>query len=99
MFGGYNDHSLNIWDALKGKRISILYGHENRVSSLRTCPDGNAICTGSWDSTLRVNRHSSFLIENPFLKPFNVINNESTWNNRLLFTIMLFPIDLLISPY
>ncbi|KAM7537060.1 hypothetical protein Aperf_G00000075678 [Anoplocephala perfoliata] len=54
LFGGYNDHSLNIWDTLKGKRISILYGHENRVSSLRTCPDGNAICTGSWDSTLRV---------------------------------------------
>ncbi|VDO05811.1 unnamed protein product [Rodentolepis nana] len=54
LFGGYNDHSLNIWDALKGKRISIHYGHENRVSSLRTCPDGNAICTGSWDSTLRI---------------------------------------------
>ncbi|VDD75990.1 unnamed protein product [Mesocestoides corti] len=53
LFGGYNDHALNIWDTLKGKRIVILYGHENRVSALRTCPDGNAICTGSWDSTLR----------------------------------------------
>ncbi|CDS41885.1 guanine nucleotide binding protein subunit [Echinococcus multilocularis] len=54
IFGGYNDHSLNVWDALKVRRVSILYGHENRVSSLRTSPDGNAICTGSWDSTLRI---------------------------------------------
>lgn len=61
LFGGYNDHSLNVWDTLKGKRVSILYGHENRVSPLRTSPDGNAICTGSWDSTLRVSTPSTTL--------------------------------------
>ena len=46
---------VNIWDVLKGNRISMLYGHENRVSCLRMSPDGAALCTGSWDYTLRVN--------------------------------------------
>jgi len=32
----------------------MLYGHENRVSCLKVSPDGTAICTGSWDFTLRV---------------------------------------------
>ena len=31
----------------------MLYGHENRVSCLRMSPDGAALCTGSWDYTLR----------------------------------------------
>nr|CAH8849052.1 unnamed protein product [Trichobilharzia regenti] len=54
LFGGYSDHAMNIWDVLKGQRISILYCHENRISSLRVSPDGTAICTGSWDTTLRI---------------------------------------------
>ncbi|VDN16053.1 unnamed protein product [Dibothriocephalus latus] len=65
IFGGYNDHVLNVWDVLKGKRVSILYGHENRVSCLRTSPDGNAICTGSWDTTLRVFKTVYGLSEDP----------------------------------
>ncbi|CAH8538518.1 unnamed protein product [Schistosoma bovis] len=54
LFGGYSDHAVNIWDVLKGQRISILYCHENRISALRVSPDGTAICTGSWDTTLRI---------------------------------------------
>lgn len=54
LFGGYSDHAINVWDVLKGQRVNILYGHENRISSLRTSPDGTAICTGSWDTTVRV---------------------------------------------
>ncbi|KAA3678333.1 guanine nucleotide-binding protein subunit beta-5 [Paragonimus westermani] len=54
LFGGYSDHAINVWDVLKAQRITILYGHENRISSLRTSPDGTAVCTGSWDTTLRV---------------------------------------------
>ncbi|XP_022100869.1 guanine nucleotide-binding protein subunit beta-5a-like [Acanthaster planci] len=54
LFVGYNDYSVNIWDTLKGLRLTMLYGHENRISCLRTSPDGTALCTGSWDYTLRI---------------------------------------------
>ena len=55
LFGGYNDYTVNIWDVLKGQRISILYAHDNRVSCLGVSPDGTALCTGSWDYLLKVN--------------------------------------------
>uniref|UniRef100_A0A673GLL9 G protein subunit beta 5 n=1 Tax=Sinocyclocheilus rhinocerous TaxID=307959 RepID=A0A673GLL9_9TELE len=42
LFGGYNDYTINVWDVLKGTRVSILFGHENRVSTLRVSPDGTA---------------------------------------------------------
>lgn len=45
---------MNVWDTLKGSRVATLYGHENRVSSLKLSPDGTAIGTGSWDTTIRV---------------------------------------------
>jgi hypothetical protein len=32
----------------------VLTGHENRVSCLGVSTDGMALCTGSWDSTLKV---------------------------------------------
>ena len=54
LFAGYNDYTVNMWDTLKCSRITMLYGHENRVSCLKVSPDGTAICTGSWDFTLRV---------------------------------------------
>lgn len=54
LFAGYNDYTVNVWDALKCQRLTILYGHENRVSCLKMSPDGTAISTGSWDFTLRV---------------------------------------------
>lgn len=56
LFAGYNDYTVNVWDTLKCSRITMLYGHENRVSCLKVSPDGTAICTGSWDFTLRVSR-------------------------------------------
>ncbi|CAJ0939010.1 unnamed protein product [Ranitomeya imitator] len=54
LFAGYNDYTINVWDVLKGSRVSILFGHENRVSTLRVSPDGTAFCSGSWDHTLRL---------------------------------------------
>ena len=54
LFGGYNDYVVNVWDVLKGYRVTMLYGHENRVSCLQVSPDGTGLCTGSWDYTLRV---------------------------------------------
>uniref|UniRef100_A0A667WLD0 G protein subunit beta 5 n=1 Tax=Myripristis murdjan TaxID=586833 RepID=A0A667WLD0_9TELE len=56
LFGGYNDYTINIWDVLKGNRVSMLFGHENRVSTVKVSPDGTSVCSASWDNTLRVSR-------------------------------------------
>lgn len=45
-----------MWDTLKGERVGVLAGHENRVSCLGVSQDGMALCTGSWDSMLKVGR-------------------------------------------
>lgn len=54
LFGGYDDYTCNVWDTLKGERVGVLAAHENRVSCLGVSGDGMALCTGSWDATLRV---------------------------------------------
>ena len=59
LFAGYDDFNCNVWDTLKGERVGVLAGHENRVSCLGVSQDGMALCTGSWDSTLKV--RSAFL--------------------------------------
>lgn len=54
LFAGYNDYTVNVWDTLKCVRVTIMYGHDNRISCLKVSPDGTALCTGSWDFTLRI---------------------------------------------
>lgn len=54
LFAGYDDYNCNVWDVLKGERVGVLAGHENRVSCLGVSADGAALCTGSWDSLLKV---------------------------------------------
>ncbi|KAL1920384.1 uncharacterized protein VTP21DRAFT_761 [Calcarisporiella thermophila] len=54
LFAGYDNFDCNVWDTLRGDRVGVLQGHENRVSCLGVATDGMALCTGSWDSTLRV---------------------------------------------
>ncbi|KAI5453659.1 G protein subunit beta [Naganishia albida] len=54
LFAGYEDYNVNVWDVLKGERVGVLAGHENRVSCLGVSADGMALCTGSWDSVLKV---------------------------------------------
>ncbi|PWN27068.1 heterotrimeric G-protein beta subunit (G-beta, Gpb) [Jaminaea rosea] len=54
LFAGYDDYNCNVWDTMKGERVGVLSGHENRVSCLGVSGDGMALCTGSWDSKLLV---------------------------------------------
>jgi len=54
LFAGYDDFNCNVWDTLKGEKAYTLQGHDNRVSCLGVSADGMALCTGSWDSLLRV---------------------------------------------
>lgn len=54
LFAGYGDYRVGVWDSLKATRHTTLYGHENRISCLKSSPDGTAICTASWDCTIRI---------------------------------------------
>jgi guanine nucleotide-binding protein G(I)/G(S)/G(T) subunit beta-1 len=54
LFAGYDDFNCNVWDSLKGERVFTLQGHDNRVSCLGVSSDGMSLCTGSWDSLLKV---------------------------------------------
>lgn len=54
LFAGYDDFNSYVWDTLKGKQVQALLGHDNRVSCLGVSKDGMALCTGSWDSFLKI---------------------------------------------
>jgi len=54
LFAGYDDFNCYAWDTLTGDRAAVLQTHQNRVSCLGVSKDGFALCTGSWDSFLRV---------------------------------------------
>lgn len=43
-----------VWDTIKATKLQELNDHENRVSSLAVSPDGLALCTGSWDHSLKI---------------------------------------------
>ena len=40
--------------ALGATLSGVLAGHDNRVSCLGVTEDGMAVCTGSWDSFLKI---------------------------------------------
>jgi len=54
LFAGYDDFACNVWDTLTAEKKATLQGHDNRVSSLGVSYDGMALCTGSWDSYLKI---------------------------------------------
>lgn len=56
LFAGYDDYNCLGWDMLGStdKHAYQLQGHENRVSCLGVSPSGDALCTGSWDTLLKI---------------------------------------------
>jgi guanine nucleotide-binding protein G(I)/G(S)/G(T) subunit beta-1 len=54
LFAGYDDYNAYVWDTKKGDQIAQLQGHENRVSCLGVNTNGTALCTGSWDTFLKI---------------------------------------------
>jgi len=54
LLAGYDDFNCNVWDSMRAERLGVLAGHDNRVSCLGVTEDGMAVCTGSWDSFLKV---------------------------------------------
>lgn len=54
LFAGYDDYQCTIWDTQRGSIHAQLQGHDNRVSCVGVSPNGKALCTGSWDTTLKI---------------------------------------------
>ncbi|KAL9563477.1 hypothetical protein ACKAV7_012385 [Fusarium commune] len=54
LFAGYDDFECKVWDITRGEKVGSLVGHENRVSCLGVSNDGTSLCTGSWDSLLKI---------------------------------------------
>uniref|UniRef100_A0A6A7G9F2 Guanine nucleotide-binding protein subunit beta n=1 Tax=Hirondellea gigas TaxID=1518452 RepID=A0A6A7G9F2_9CRUS len=54
LFAGYDDYNCYIWDTLSGQKLQQVQGHENRVSCLGVNVTGGALCTGSWDTHLKI---------------------------------------------
>mmetsp|Transcript_9068 Transcript_9068/g.23004 ORF Transcript_9068/g.23004 Transcript_9068/m.23004 type:complete len:260 (+) Transcript_9068:583-1362(+) len=58
LFAGYDDFNSYCWDVtcdgMTSHPLWVLSGHDNRVSCLGVCPTGECLCTGSWDTLLKV---------------------------------------------
>jgi len=60
LIGGYDDFKANVWDTIKSDGpdsttpVQVLGNHDNRVSCVGVQKDGQALCTGSWDTLLRI---------------------------------------------
>lgn len=60
LLAGYDDYSCHAWDTLKHEPTGPALttdknqAHENRVSCLGVSADGAALCTGSWDTLLKI---------------------------------------------
>lgn len=56
LFAGYDDYNCLGWDLLGSptKNVFQLQGHDNRVSTVGVAPNGEALCTGSWDQQLKI---------------------------------------------
>jgi guanine nucleotide-binding protein G(I)/G(S)/G(T) subunit beta-1 len=61
LFAGQDDNNCNVYDMMNPEKGPVRLGakssgttHENRVTSVGVSPDGNALCTASWDTLLKV---------------------------------------------
>lgn len=54
LFGGYDDFHCYAWNTITGELEQSLAHHDNRVSCLGVSDDGQALCTGSWDTLLKI---------------------------------------------
>ncbi|MEG3918531.1 AAA family ATPase [Microcoleus sp. T3_A4] len=48
------DHTIKIWDLLRGMELAALKGHTDEVRGLVVLPDGQRLLSSSWDGTLKI---------------------------------------------
>ncbi|XP_071715966.1 guanine nucleotide-binding protein subunit beta-2-like [Rutidosis leptorrhynchoides] len=58
LFAGYSNGDCFVWDTLLAEVVlnlgTLQNSHEARVSCLGLSADGSALCTGSWDTSLKI---------------------------------------------
>jgi len=54
LFAGYDDYICRCWNTLTTSISDTLKDHENRVSCVGMSKNGQALCTGSWDTVLKI---------------------------------------------
>lgn len=68
LFAGYDDYACHGWDVTASRETEVPafefngstssgqrnLAHDNRVSCLGVTPNGHALCTGSWDTFLKI---------------------------------------------
>lgn len=57
LFGGHADSNVLAWDTLGDKAsptFTFNQAHDQHVSCIGVNPKGDALCTGSWDATLKI---------------------------------------------
>ena len=54
LFAACDDGVIRLWDTLKGVCVGGLYGHTANISDVRVSPDGKAVATSSFDSTVKI---------------------------------------------
>jgi len=54
LFASDDETMVHVWDTLHATRVVDLGPHELRVSCVQVSPDGQALCTASWDTTIKI---------------------------------------------
>ena len=63
LFAGQGDYNCSVWNTLepnKSQTPHVLiagnkrHTHESRLSAVGVAPNGSAVCTGSWDNSLKI---------------------------------------------
>jgi len=54
LFTACHDGKVRLWDTLKATFVGALYGHKANVNGVAVSPDGKAIATCSFDTTVRI---------------------------------------------
>lgn len=51
---GYDDATCMMWDTALEAPIDAFSPHADKITSLRVSGDGSALCSTSWDHTLKI---------------------------------------------
>jgi len=54
LFASDDETMVHVWDTLHASRVTDLGPHALRVSCVQVSPDGQALCTASWDTTIKI---------------------------------------------
>ena len=54
IFSGCDDYTCRAWDTVSSEQLQTISGHEGKVSCVSMSENGSALCTASWDTTIRV---------------------------------------------